>query len=564
MTESFDYIVVGAGSSGCVVAARLSEDPANRVLVLEAGGPDNHLYLKMPLAFLKAMPDPRFNWPYWTEPEPHLDGRRMPLPRGKVIGGSGSINGMFAMRGHPLDYDQWAQMGASGWSYADVLPYFRKLEDSWRGESPYHGTGGPVKVRPIDSPYLLHEEMMATAEAAGFATTDDLAGERPEGFARGEQTVDGRGRRVSAATAYLKPAMGRQNLDVRSGVLVRRLVFEGKRCVGVEVDHGCEPKVIRARREVIVSGGAYNSPHLLLLSGIGPAGHLKDHGISVVHDSPGVGRNLQEHPCASLEFWAKDKVTFLNQLRWDRIALNSLRWLLTGRGTMATQVNSCNIVVRTAPHLDRPDLQVMVNPIRFDAAPWGPLLRKEQEHVFWAGVVQLHPESRGWVELRSADPREVAAVTLNVLAEEADREQMRRAFRTTRAIYNTRPMADLIAGEKTPGVEIDDDDELDAFIRATCYVAQHPTSTCAMGMGERSVVDPELRVIGVEGLRVADASVMPTVPGGNTNLTCIMIGEKAADLIRGRSLPRAELGEGQSPSEGQSPRGLSLSGEPSA
>ncbi|MEO6040348.1 MAG: GMC family oxidoreductase N-terminal domain-containing protein [Croceibacterium sp.] len=539
--EGFDYIVVGAGSSGCVVAARLSEDPRNRVLLFEAGGRDDHLYLKMPLAFLKAMPDPRFNWTYLTEPEPHLDGRRLPLPRGRVIGGSGSINGMFAMRGHPRDYDQWAQMGAAGWAYADVLPYFRKSEDSWRGEGPYHGAGGPVHVRPIDSPHLLHDEMMATAAAAGFATSDDLAGERPEGFARGEQTVDRRGRRVSAATAYLRPARVRVNLEVRSGVLVRRLVFEGRRCVGVEIDHGGTPKVLRARREVIVSGGAYNSPHLLMLSGIGPAAHLRDHGIEVLHDSPGVGRNLQEHPTASLEFNARAPVTFLNQLRWDKIALNTLRWALTGGGPMATQVNSCNVVIRTAEHLERPDLQIMVNPIRFDAMPWFPGVRAVQEHVFWAGLVQLHPESRGWVELKSADPREVAAVTLNVMAEQADREQMRRAIRTARAIYHTPPMGDLVAGERTPGEAVQSDDELDAFIRANCYVAMHPTSTCAMGMGERSVVDPELQVIGVEGLRIADASVMPTVPGGNTNLPCIMIGEKAADLIRGRSLPRAEL-----------------------
>ena len=539
--EIFDYIVVGAGSSGCVVAARLSEDPGTQVLLLEAGGRDNHLYLKMPLAFLKAMPDPRFNWTYWTEPEPHLDGRRMPLPRGKVMGGSGSINGMFAMRGHPQDYDQWAQMGAKGWSFADVLPYFRKSENSWRGEGPYHGADGPVQVRPIDSPHLLHEEMMATAEAAGFATTEDLAGAHPEGFARGEQTVDDRGRRVSAATAYLKPAAGRRNLDVRSGVLVRRLVFEGKRCVGVEIETGGEPKVVRARREVIVSGGTYNSPHLLMLSGVGPPAHLKDHGIAVLHDSPGVGRNLQEHPTGTLEFNAAARMTFLNQLRWDRIALNTLRWALTGSGPMATQVNSCNVVIRTAPHLERPDLQIMVNPIRFDAMPWFPGIRAVQEHVFWAGLVQLHPESRGWVELKSADPRDIAAMTLNLMAEEADREQMRRAIRTARKIYNTPPMAGLLASERTPGVAVDSDDELDAFIRASCYCAQHPTSTCAMGMGERSVVDAELRVIGVEGLRVADASVMPTVPGGNTNLPAIMVGEKAADLIRGRSLPRAEL-----------------------
>jgi len=542
---AFDYIVVGAGSAGCVLAARLSEDPKVRVLLLEAGGKDDHIYLRMPLAFLKAMPDPRFNWTYLTEPEPNLDGRRLPLPRGKVMGGSGSINGMFAMRGHPLDYDQWAQMGARGWSYADVLPYFRKLEDSWRGEGPHHGKGGPVSVRPIDSPHLLHQEMMATAEAAGFSTTEDLAGERPEGFARGEQTVDAKGRRVSAATAYIKPALGRANLAVRSGALVRRVLFEGRRCIGVEVDAPDGPEVIRAGREVILSGGSYNSPHLLMLSGIGPAEHLRVHGIEVLHDSPGVGRNLQEHPCASLEFNAAARVTFLNQLRWDWIALNSVRWALTGTGPMASQVNSCNVVIRTAEHLDRPDLQIMVNPIRFDARTWFPLVRPVQEHVFWAGVVQLHPESRGWVELKSADPREVAAVTLNILDTEGDREQMRRAFRTTRRIYNTEPMAGLIASERTPGAGVESDEEIDAFIRATCYVAQHPTSTCAMAMGDRSVVDRELKVIGVEGLRVADCSVMPTVPGGNTNLPVIMLAEKAADLIKGQSLPRAELPPGQ-------------------
>ncbi|AKH43896.1 choline dehydrogenase [Altererythrobacter atlanticus] len=538
---SYDYIVVGAGSTGCVVASRLSEDPKNRVLVLEAGGRDEHLYLKMPLAFLKAMPDPRFNWTYMTEPEPHLGGRQLPLPRGKVMGGSGSINGMFAMRGHPADYDQWAQMGARGWSFADVLPYFRKSESSWRGDSDYHGTDGPIKIRPIDSPHLLHEPMMQTAEAAGFSTTDDLAGAHPEGFARGEQTVDARGRRVSGATAYLKPAMGRQNLDVRSGVLVHRLAFDGKRCIGVEIEGPDGPQIVRAAREVIVSGGAYNSPHLLMLSGIGPAEHLKSRGVEVLHNSPGVGRNLQEHPCAMLEFNAARPVTFLKHLRWDKIAMNSIRWALTGKGLMATQVNSCNVVIRTADHLDRPDLQIMVNPIRFDAQPWFPGIKAEQDHVFWAGVVQLHPESRGWVELKSSDPRETASVTLNILSEEADREQMRRAFRTTRKIYNTAPMADLIESERTPGAQVESDEELDAFIQATCYVAQHPTSTCAMGMGEHSVVDNELRVIGVEGLRVADCSIMPTVPGGNTNLPAFMVGEKAADLIMGRSLPRAEL-----------------------
>lgn len=540
---AFDYIVVGGGSAGCVVAARLSEDPNNRVLLLEAGGQDDHVFLKMPLAFLKAMPDPRFNWTYWTQPEPYLDGRVMPLPRGRVMGGSGSINGMFAMRGHPLDYDQWAQMGARGWSYADVLPYFRKMEDSWRGESKYHGKGGPVAVRPIDSPFLLHEPMMESAKAAGFDTSEDLAGEQPEGFARGEQTVDANGRRVSAATAYIKPALGRPNLTVRTGALTRRVLFEGKRCVGVEIDGPSGVEAILAAKEVILSGGTYNSPHLLMLSGIGPADHLKAHGIEVLHDSPGVGRNLQEHPTASLEWDALKPVTFLNQLRWDKIALNSLRWALTGKGPMASQVNSCNVVVRTSDKYDRPDLQIMVNPIRFDAQTWFPGIRKVQEHVFWAGLVQLHPESRGWVELKSSDPRDVAAVTLNIMATENDRAQMREAIRTARRIYRSGPMAELVGRERTPGEAVQTDDEIDAYVRANCYVGMHPTSTCAMGMGAQSVVDSELRVIGVEGLRVVDCSVMPTVPGGNTNLPVMMLAEKASDLIKGVSLPRDEFGQ---------------------
>ena len=530
MTDSFDYIVVGAGSSGCVVAARLSEDPGTQVRLI-----------RMPLGFLRAMTMPELNWTYMTEPEPNLGGRQMPLPRGRVMGGSGSINGMFAMRGHPGDYDQWAQMGARGWSFADVLPYFRRLEDSWRGEGTYHGEGGPVRIKSIDLPVLHHERMMETGRNLGFPVSEDLAGAQPEGFARGEMTADRRGRRVSAASAYIKPALGRQNLDVRSGVLVRRVVFEGKRAVGVEIDTPAGPQVVRARREVILSGGTYNSPHLLMLSGIGPAAHLRDKGIDVLHDSPGVGRNLQEHPTASLEWNATQPVTFLSELRWDKLAFSALQWAVFGKGTATYQVNSCNVVIKTRPELDRPDMQIMVNPIRFDAQTWFPGIKPRQQDVWWAGVVQLHPESRGWVELKSADPREVAAVTLNILDTENDRRQLRDAIRLTRKIYNTAPMADLVGEEKTPGIDVESDDELDAYLTAACYVGQHPTSTCAMGMGDKSVVDSELRVIGVEGLRVADASIMPTVPGGNTMIPSIMVGEKAADLIRGQSLPRAEL-----------------------
>ena len=539
--EEFDYIIVGAGSAGCVIAARLSEDPNVKVLLLEAGGPNKHPYLKMPLGFLKAVVDPRFNWGFLTEPEPGLGGRQLPLPRGRVLGGSSSINGMFYMRGHPGDYDQWRQMGANGWGFADVLPYFKRMEKSWRGEGKYHGAAGPVEVNSISSPLLLHEPLMEAAPKAGFPTSEDLAGDNPEGFARGEQTIDGRGRRVSAATAYLKPAMGRPNLEVRTGALTHKVVFDGNRAVGVDYEIGGERKTVRCRREVVISGGAFNSPHLLMLSGIGPAAELTEMGIKVVAHSPGVGRNLSEHANVSLEWDARQPVTFLRHLRFDKLVASTLRWAVLGTGPMATQLNSCNIVVRTRPDYDRPDLQVMANPIRFDAKIWFPGFTERQSHVFWAGLVALHPHSRGWVRLKSADARDLPAVQLNLMTDPADLAQMRDAIRAVRRIYRTEPQGSLIGNERLPGEAVESDADLDAFIRATCYVAMHPVGTCAMGMGIESVVDSELKVIGVEGLRVADASVMPTVPGGNTNAPTMMVGEKAADLIRGRSLPRAEV-----------------------
>jgi choline dehydrogenase len=539
--EEFDYIVVGAGSAGCVVAARLSEDADTSVLLLEAGGDDRHVTIAMPLGFLKAVVNPRFNWGFMTEPEPHLNGRPLWLPRGRVLGGSSSINGMFYMRGHPLDYDQWRQMGATGWGYADVLPYFRKMERSWRGDGKYHGGSGPIEVNPIDAPYLLHEPLMGAAVGAGYGNSDDLSAEVAEGFARGEATIDRRGRRVSAASAYLRPAMARPNLDVRTGALVHRIVIEEGRAIGVDVEIDGTRRTIRCRREVILCGGTYNSPHLLMLSGIGPAPHLAEHGIAVVADRPGVGCNLSEHANLSMEFDATAPVTFLNQLRFDKLLVSALRWKLLGTGPLATQLNSCNIVIRTRPELDRPDIQFMANPIRFDAKIWFPLLTERQSHVFWAGLVALHPHSRGQVTLKSGDPRDLPAIRLNLMSDPADLATMRAGVRAARTIYRTAPQAALTGAERLPGIDVASDDELDAFIRETANVAMHPVGTCAIGAGAEAVVDAELRVIGVAGLRVADASVMPTVPGGNTNAPTIMIGEKAADLIRGRLLPQAEL-----------------------
>jgi choline dehydrogenase len=533
--EEFDFIVAGAGSAGCVVAARLSEDPHTSVLLLEAGGRDSDVTLKMPVAFLKAVVNPRFNWGYVTEPEPHLNGRRLWLPRGRVLGGSSSINGMFYMRGHPLDYEDWKLAGAAGWGYSDVLPYFRRMERSWRGANAYHGADGPVEVNPINNPHLLHEPLMAAAVGAGFSNSADLSGEQPEGFARGEATITRRGRRVSSSTAYLRPAQGRRNLTVRTGGLVHRVVLEGGAARGIEYEAGGERRQVRARREVILCAGTYNTPHLLMLSGIGPGAALAAHGIPVLADRPGVGGNLSEHANLSMEFAAQRPITFIRQLRLDRVVISCLRWALSGTGPLATQLNSCNVVIRTRAHLDRPDVQFMANPLRFDAHIWFPGVWPEQSHVFWAGIVALHPRSRGWVRLRSADPHELPAVTLNLLSDPEDLATLRAGLRAARRIYRTPPQGELTGPERLPGEALQSDAELDDFIRQTANVAMHPVGTCAMGTGPNAVVDPQLRVIGVGRLRVVDASVMPTVPGGNTHASTVMIAEKAADIIRGRA-----------------------------
>jgi len=538
----FDYIIIGAGSSGCVLAARLSEHPENRVLVLEAGGDDAHLFLKMPLAFLMAMTHPRFNWNYMTEPEPALGGRPLPLPRGRVLGGTSSINGMFYMRGHPADYNEWAQMGARGWSYAEVLPYFRRAETSWRGEGKYHGATGPLQVAPIDSKHIYHQELMDAGRAAGYPISEDLSAEMAEGFALGEATIDRRGRRSSTASAYLHPAMSRPNLTVITGALVEKILLENRRAVGVAFRLRGERQIARSRREVIVSGGTFNSPHLLMLSGIGPASTLQQHGIEVVHDNPAVGQNLSEHVTVPLEWDANGPISFLKYLRMDRLACSAMRWALTGGGPMASQIASANIVIRTTSELDRPDIQLMAAPVKLDAKPWLPGISPKQAHVFWGGVVLLHPHSRGQVTLKSADPAELPAIQLNLLTDSRDFAPLRRGIHAARRIYRSGKQAALTGAERIPGNACQSDAQLDAYIRQSAYIAQHPVGTCAMGTGPDAVTDPELRVIGISGLRVVDASIMPTVPGANTNASAIMIGEKATDMILGRPpLPRADI-----------------------
>ncbi len=536
--QQYDYVIVGAGSAGAVLAARLTEDQQTRVLLLEAGGKADHWLLKMPLGFLKALFKPGFTWPYMSEEEPHLNNRRLFLPRGKLLGGSSSINGMFYMRGHSMDFDRWAQKGALGWSHADVLPYFLKMERHWTGGDDRHGGSGPLAVKRNATQYLLHEELMQAARNAGLPITEDVHIDE-EGVARGELTIDEKGNRASTYEAYLKPAMSRPNLTVVTGATVARIVTEGRRATGVAyscegVDH------IAHGREVILSGGSYNSPQLLMLSGIGPAQELSRHGIAVVHDLPGVGQNLSEHPRVPVEFAAKGEVTFVNQLRFDRAVRHVLNWRLFGKGPFAAQVNSANPILRTDPRLAQPDIQLWCNPVKVGAHLWFPGIKAAPPHEMTTDVILLHPESRGHVGLRSADPRDQPAIHLNIFSAQADFETARRGIAIARRLYAEEPMASLVDHETLPGAHKTSDAELEEHVRATAQVTQHPVGTCAMGGGRDAVVDPELRVHGMEGLRVVDASVMPDVPGGNTNAPTIMIAEKAADIIRGRSLPRIE------------------------
>jgi len=533
----YDYIIVGAGAAGCVLANRLSEDPGIRVLLVEAGGSDDRFLIRMPLGFLRAFRDPTITWGYTSEPEPNLNGRVLAATRGRVLGGSSSINGMFFMRGHSADFDGWRELGAAGWGFADVLPYFKKLESSWRGASPFHGADGPMPIAPIDTAKLLHEPLMRAAAPAGFWTSEDLHGKLQEGFARGEITVDARGRRANAARAYLHPVRHRANLEVLQGALTTRVLIANHRAAGIELIRGNETRQVFAGREVILSGGTFNSAQLLLLSGFGPADELRALGIRVRGDLPGVGRNLSEHLRAGLQFATREPVTFLRELRADRVAFSLLRWMMFGTGVFATQINSCNVVIRTDPALAQPDIQLMCNPVRMDAKVWWPLVSRKQSHLITSDAVLLHPESRGRVSLRSADPRANPRIEYNCLSDAQDLATLRRGLRVARHIYSCAPQSGLIAAEVAPGPAVRSDAELDAYIRATAGVTQHPVGTCSMAAGPMRVVDEQLRVRGVEGLRVADASVMPTVPGGNTYGAVLMVAERAADLIRGRTLP---------------------------
>lgn len=528
MTGRYDYIIVGAGSSGCVLADRLSANPANRVLLIEAGGSEKGHLTEMPLAWFRAMMSSRIGWGYMSEPEPHADDRRIPVPRGKVIGGSGSINGMMYSRGAPGDYDQWSQLGARGWSWAEVLPYFRKSEANWRGESDYHGGSGPLTVSRNDPHPVIHPAIVAAAARLGYRELDDFHGPAQEGFSTVDITTH-KGRRGSSAARFLRPAMVRKNLRVIDGALTTRVIVKDGCAIGVEYKRDGITQAAYADGEVILSAGTFNTPQLLLLSGIGPADDLRDLGVEVLQDIP-VGRNLQDHASIRGMYEASGPITFDRELRFDKMAIAAARWRLLGSGPLTRMPIGAQGFVRTREGLDRPDLQMLVSSVAMDAKVWFPGVRKRRGDYLAVASVLLHPESTGSVKLRSTDPRDKPEIRFNLLATEGDRAAFRRIVRFVRALFSQPEAAALVKSEMLPGPDISTDVEIDAFVRQVIGTAMHPTSTCAIG----PVVDPELRVHGVANLRVVDCSIMPVIVGGNTNAPAIMIAEKAADMILGK------------------------------
>ena len=534
-----DYVIVGAGSAGCAMAYRLSEAGAS-VLIIEYGGTDIGPFIQMPAALSYPMNMSRYDWGYQSEPEPHLGGRKLACPRGKVIGGSSSINGMVYVRGHARDFDHWEESGAQGWAYADVAPYYKRME-TWHdgghgGDASWRGTDGPLHVSRGPRRNPLFHAFVEAGRQAGYETTGDYNGAQQEGFGPMEQTVH-KGRRWSAANAYLRPALKRENCDLVSG-LARRIIMEDGRAVGVEIERGGKIEVISARREVIVSASSINSPKLLMLSGIGPAAHLAEHGIEVVADRPGVGQNLQDHLELYIQMAASKPITLYRYWNLVSKAGIGVQWLLWKAGLGTSNQFESAAFIRSRAGVEYPDIQYHFLPlaVRYDGQA------AAEGHGFQAHVGPMRSASRGAVTLSSSDPAQAPKIQFNYMSDPQDWEDFRTCIRLTREIFGQDAFKPFVKHEIQPGEAVQTDAELDAFIAEHVESAYHPCGTCKMGAVDdpMAVVDPACRVIGVDGLRVVDSSIFPRITNGNLNAPSIMVGEKASDLILGRDpLPRA-------------------------
>lgn len=524
-----DFVIVGGGTAGCVLANRLSADPRVQVVMLEAGAEATSPWIAMPAGVIKLYTHPRLNWRYWTEPEPSLEGRRLYWPRGKVLGGTSSINGMTFVRGQPADYDAWATIAGDMWSWQEVLPYFKAVEDSPFGPSTLRGTGGPMQLGPVVAPHPLSRAFLAAAVAAGIPANDDYNGARQEGIGF-TQTMMRDGVRVSAASAYLAPVRHRTNLRVLTKALVRRITFADRRATAVEFEHDGHRQQVRARREVLLCGGTVASPQILLQSGIGDARSLAALGISVVADRPAVGRNMQEHVRVQLAYRTRVP-SFNREARGLRLLRHVAGYALDKRGLLAVTASQVNGFVRSSTTVDRPDLQLVFRPSSGEYRKGRFVISDYQGVMAMASL--LRPRSRGHVALRTADPHVRPRIVAGHLADAADVEPLVHGVQIMRRIFATKPLADDVAAEVRPGENVADDESMRAFVHASADSAYHAVGTCAMGMANASVTAPDLRVRGVDALRVVDASVMPLVPSGNTAAAVLMIAERAAEFILG-------------------------------